>query len=82
MLNIELEGEMNWKSNTEKYTFLYVKQIASGNLLYDSGISNLVLCDKLEGWDGVGGGREVQGGGGICICWWLIHVDVWQKQTQ
>ena len=24
-------------------------------------------CDNLEGWDGVGGGREVQEGGDICI---------------
>ena len=32
----------------------------------------------MEGWDGVGGGREVQEGGDI----WLIHVDVWQKPTQ
>ena len=66
MLNIELEGEMNLKSNTGKHTFLYIKQIASGNLLYDSRISNLVLCDNLKGWDEVGDGREVQGGGGIC----------------
>ena len=81
MLKIELEWEMNRKSNTEKYTFLYVKQIASGNLLSDSGISNLVLCDKLEGWDGVGGGREVQGGGGICIpmadsCWCMTKTNI------
>ena len=27
----------------------------------------MVLCDNLEGWDGVGGGREVQEGGDICI---------------
>ena len=26
------------------------------------------LCDNLEGWDGVGGGREVQEGGGIYVC--------------
>ena len=25
------------------------------------------LCIKLEGWDGVGDGREVQKGGNICI---------------
>ena len=34
---------------------------------YDAGSSNLVLCDDLEGWDGVGGGKEVQEGGHICI---------------
>ena len=28
---------------------------------------NLVLCDSLEGWGGVGGGREVQEVGVICI---------------
>ena len=33
--------------------------------MYDAGSSNPVLCDKLEGWDGVGGGREVQEGGDI-----------------
>ena len=32
------------------------------------------LCDNLEGWDGVGGGREAQEGGDVCIpmadsCW-------------
>ena len=26
-----------------------------------------VLCDNLDGWDGVGGGREVQERGDICI---------------
>ena len=26
-----------------------------------------MLCDKLEMWDGVGGGREVQEGGDICL---------------
>ena len=26
-----------------------------------------MLCDNLVGWDGVGGGREVQEGGDICI---------------
>ena len=26
-----------------------------------------MLCDNLEGWEGAGGGREVQEGGDICI---------------
>ena len=25
------------------------------------------LCDNLEGWDGVEGGRKAQEGGGMCI---------------
>ena len=36
-----------------------VCKIDSGNLLYDAGSSNQVLCDSLEGWDEVGNGREV-----------------------
>ena len=28
---------------------------------------NPVLCDNLEGWDGVGDGREIQEGGDTCI---------------
>jgi len=42
------------------YTLPDARQRASGNLLYEAGSSNLVLCDNLEGWYGVGGGREVQ----------------------
>ena len=40
-----------------------------------------MLGDKLEGWDGVGGGREVQEGGDTCVLW-FIHGDVWQKPTR
>ena len=40
-----------------------------------------MLRDNLERSDGVGGGREVQGGG-TSVSLWLIHVDVWQKPTQ
>ena len=35
------------------------------------------LCDNLEGWGEVGGGRELQEGGNI-LYQWLIHADVWQ----
>ena len=31
-----------------------------------SSFSNPVLCDNLEGWNGVGGGSKVQEGGDIC----------------
>ena len=40
------------------------------------------LCNKLEGWDGVGDGREVQEGGDICIPMGDSCFDVWQKPTQ
>ena len=31
------------------------------------GDRNVMLCDNLGRWDGVGGGREVGEGGDICI---------------
>ena len=42
--------------------------MANGKLpyIYHRELS-LVLYDNLEGWDGVGGGREVQEGRGTCI---------------
>ena len=40
-----------------------------------------MLCDNLEGWVGVGGGREAQEGGDVLYLW-LIHVNIWQKPTQ
>ena len=69
---------MNGESGKEKYTLPYGKQRASGNVLYGSEL-NRVLCDNLEGWDGVGGGREVQGGN-ICIpmadsCWCMAETN-------
>ena len=44
-----------------------MKYITNGNLLYDAGSSKPVLCDNLEGWDGVRGGRKFQEGGDICM---------------
>ena len=81
-LSWEGEGGTNWKPNSETYTLPYVKQIPSGNLLYDVGCSNPVLCDDLQGWDGAGGGMEVQEEGDIYTYLWLIHGDAWQKSTQ
>ena len=57
-------GGTNWESSTETYTLLYIKSIASGKWLCNKEL-NLVLCDDLEVWDGVGSGREVQEGGDI-----------------
>ena len=42
-------------------------QTAGEDLLHDAGSSNSVLCDNLEGWDEVGGGKEVQEGRDILI---------------
>ena len=64
----------------EQHRNIYVAmcKIASGNLLYDAESPNPLLCDDLEGWDGVGGGREFPGGGDICIptadsCWYMAE---------
>ena len=51
------------ESSLETYTSPWVKQVNSGNLLYDAGSSTLGLCDNLEGWGGVGRWE----GGDICI---------------
>jgi len=56
-----------------KHILPYVKQITNGNLLYNSGSSNSVLCNNAEGLDGVGGRfKRVE----KYICLWLIHADV------
>ena len=57
-----------------KHILPYVKHIASGNLFYDTGSSNLVLCDNPKEWDGVRDRREMHKGGYIRIpmadsCW-------------
>lgn len=43
----------------------------NGNLLYDSGNYNsnyrLELYNNLERWEELGGGREVQQGGDMCL---------------
>ena len=60
------EGEMYGERNTETYITIckienkrefseWLRKLKQG------------LCINLEGWDGKGGGREVQKGGGICI---------------
>ena len=54
-------------------------QIASGNLLCDSGSSYPVLCNNIEASVGVGGRFRMEG---TYIYLWLTHVDVWQKPTQ
>ena len=43
-----------------------------------------MLCDNLEGYDGVGGRFKREGTYiymYIYIYLWLIHVDAWQKPT-
>ena len=57
---------MNWESGIETYTLPYVKQTARGNLQYDTGSSNPLLCDNL-GVEWGGSAWEVQEGGDMNI---------------
>ena len=57
---------LSHRGGPQTYPLPYINQTASGSLLCDPGSSNWVLCDNLEGWDGVGHGREIQEGGSIC----------------
>ena len=54
----EGEGGMIRKSGIKIYILAYLKQITSGDLLFDIQNPKLVLCDNLEGWDGEGWRRE------------------------
>ena len=59
----EGEGGMIWENSIETCILSHVKQIASPCLMHETGCSGLVHWDDPEGWDGEGGGREVQDGG-------------------
>ena len=59
----EGEGGMIGENSSETYTLPYIKQPASGSLLYDAGNPKPVLCDNLDGWGGQGGGGGNQEGG-------------------
>ena len=58
----EGEGGMIWENSIETCILSYVKQIASPGLMHETGCSGLVHWDDPEGWDGEGGGREVEDG--------------------
>ena len=50
------EGEgADRERSTEAYTTTICKTELVGNVLCNTGSSNLGLCDNLEGWAGVGG---------------------------
>ena len=62
------EGECgtNWESSLETYSVMY-KIDRQWGLAVWCGKFNPGLCDNLEGWDGVGHGRETQEGRDICL---------------
>ena len=56
------KGGKNGESSMETYTLPYVKQIASGDLLYDSGSSDQYSVTTWRGgmgerWEGASGGQ-------------------------
>ena len=53
-----------------------------GSCPVTQGAQPAVFNDNLEGWDGVGGGQQVQEGGDIHTHLWLIHSVVKWKPTQ
>ena len=58
----EGESGMVWENGIETCILSYVKRITSPGSTHDTGCSGLVHWDDPEGWDGEGGGREVQDG--------------------
>ena len=58
----EGEGGMILEKGIETCILSYVKCIARPGLMHDTGCSGLMHWDDPEGWDGEGGGREVQDG--------------------
>ena len=41
-----------------------------------------MLCGNPEGCDELGDGGRAFRREGVCVYLWLIHVDVWERQTQ
>ena len=58
----EGEGGMIWENGIETCILSYVIRITSPGLMQEIECSWLVHWDDPEGWDGEGGGREVQDG--------------------
>ena len=70
----ESEGGMIWQSSIETCILSYVKQICSPGSMHETGWSGLVHWDDPEGWDGEGGGRQVQDGEHMYTHGWFISM--------
>ena len=70
----EGEGGMIWQSSIETCILSYVKQICSPGSMHETGWSGLVHWDDPEGWDGEGGGRQVQDGEHVYTHGWFISM--------
>ena len=63
----EGKGGTDWDIKIDIYAVPHVKEIASGNLQYNTESSPLGSVMTQSRGDGVGHGREVQEEGDICI---------------
>ena len=54
--------------------------MTNASSMHESGRSKPVLWDNPEGWDGEGGGKEVQDAG-THVRTQLIHINVWFATT-
>ena len=69
------EGGTNGESSVETYTLTYVKQ-------WEFSVWPGRSSDKLEGWDGVGGGRACPEGGDLCTMadqYWCMQTASWKE---
>ena len=64
----EGEGGMVCKKGIEACILSYVKQIASPDLMHETGCLGMVHWDDPEGWGGEGGGSGVQDGEHMYTC--------------
>ena len=72
---------MIWENSIETCILSYVKYIASPGSMHETGCSGLVHWDDPEGWDGEGGGREVQDGGHMYTHGWFMWMYGKKKIT-
>ena len=73
-------GKLSNIKRSGGHTLPYVKQIPGGIGCMIQG-AQPVLCDNLEGWDGLGSGRGFKRER-TYVYLRLTHVDVQQKPTQ
>ena len=66
----EGEGGKIWENGIETC----MKQVASPDLMHDTGCLGLMHWDDPEGWYGEGGGRRVQDGEHMYTCSGFISI--------
>ena len=70
----EGEGGMIWENGIETCIISYMEQVASPDLMDDTGCLRLVHWDDPEGWYGERRGRRVQDGEHMYTCGGFILI--------